>query len=129
MVVQNVVDANVLQTTEAFLGPSVCCQRDGFLLSDVLASEWFTSNNDHLAAITVQQYPTNNCDVDGDAIAAQDIFADFLNHTSAQYLTGLFLEGSTEVQAAGKELVMLEMNTASCGGFPGLSDSFGAAMW
>jgi hypothetical protein len=24
---------------------------------------------------------------------------------------------------------MLEMNTASCGGFAGLSDSFGAAMW
>jgi len=24
---------------------------------------------------------------------------------------------------------MFETNTASCGGFPGLSDSFGAAMW
>ena len=28
-----------------------------------------------------------------------------------------------------KPFVMLEMNTASCGGFPGLSDSFGAALW
>lgn len=33
------------------------------------------------------------------------------------------------VQNAGKELVMLETNTASCGGFAGLSDSFGAALW
>ena len=24
---------------------------------------------------------------------------------------------------------MMETNTASCGGFPGLSDSFGAALW
>ena len=24
---------------------------------------------------------------------------------------------------------MFETNTASCGGFPGLSDSFGAALW
>jgi hypothetical protein len=29
----------------------------------------------------------------------------------------------------GKELIMFETNTASCGGFPGLSDSFGAALW
>ncbi|KAH9912958.1 hypothetical protein B0H21DRAFT_858786 [Amylocystis lapponica] len=32
-------------------------------------------------------------------------------------------------QAAGKPFVMSEMNTASCGGFSGLSDSFGAALW
>lgn len=25
--------------------------------------------------------------------------------------------------------MMFETNTASCGGFPGLSDSFGAALW
>jgi hypothetical protein len=24
---------------------------------------------------------------------------------------------------------MFETNTASCGGFPGISDSFGAALW
>lgn len=28
-----------------------------------------------------------------------------------------------------KPIVMLETNTASCGGFPGISDSFGAALW
>jgi hypothetical protein len=31
-------------------------------------------------------------------------------------------------QANGKEFLMFETNTASCGGFPGLSDSFGAAL-
>lgn len=25
--------------------------------------------------------------------------------------------------------MMFETNTASCGGFPGISDSFGAALW
>jgi hypothetical protein len=32
-------------------------------------------------------------------------------------------------QAAGKPLYMLETNTASCGGFPGISASFGAGLW
>jgi hypothetical protein len=33
------------------------------------------------------------------------------------------------VRGAGKEIMMMEMNSASCGGFAGLSDSFGVAMW
>ena len=28
-----------------------------------------------------------------------------------------------------KPLNMMETNTGSCGGFPGLSDAFGAALW
>lgn len=30
---------------------------------------------------------------------------------------------------AGKQFMMMETNTASCGGFPGVSDSFAAALW
>ncbi|EIW72362.1 hypothetical protein TREMEDRAFT_41693 [Tremella mesenterica DSM 1558] len=125
-VVDTIVNANVLSNSQTFIGPSVCCQREGFELDDVIAASWLSDNQDRLAAVTVQHYPTNNCD---GTIQAQDIFADFLNHTSAESLTSLYLSNSAELQAAGKELIMLEMNTASCGGFPGLSDSFGAAMW
>jgi hypothetical protein len=32
-------------------------------------------------------------------------------------------------QGAGKPFYMFETNTASCGGFAGISDSFGAALW
>ncbi|KAK4683856.1 hypothetical protein P7C73_g6361, partial [Tremellales sp. Uapishka_1] len=118
-----------LTTQATLVGPSVCCQVVGFEFDDVLDAGWLTSNIDDLAAVTVQHYPNNNCHVTGVFIDAQTIFSDFLNHTSAQYLVSLYLDGSATVQAAGKELVMLEMNTASCGGFAGLSDSFGAAMW
>jgi len=31
--------------------------------------------------------------------------------------------------SSGKEMVMFETNTASCGGFVGISDSFGATLW
>lgn len=112
-----------------FAGPAVCCEVEGFGVDDVFNAGWLTDNLANLAVVTVQHYPTNNCQVNGKVINAQDIFTDFLNHTSAQYLQSLYQGNANTVIAAGKEIVMLETNTASCGGFPGLSDSFGAAMW
>ncbi|WWD17633.1 hypothetical protein CI109_102074 [Kwoniella shandongensis] len=126
---QSVLSDGSLSNSVAFLGPSVCCDVIGFEMDDVLNAGWLTANVDHLAAVAVQHYPTNNCQINGNVIQAQDIFADFLNHTSAQSLVSPYLGNAATVQAAGKEMIMLETNTASCGGFPGLSDSFGAAMW
>lgn len=111
------------------LGPSVCCNVEGFDLEDVLSTSWLQDNIDYLAAVTVQRYPNNNCAINGKVIDPQVIFTDFLNHTSAQLLTSDYLVGSAHAQAKGKEMLMLEFNSASCGGFPGLSDSFGAALW
>ena len=44
-------------------------------------------------------------------------------------LVAPFINATVTAQAAGKPFLMMETNTASCGGFPGISDSFGAAMW
>ena len=40
-----------------------------------------------------------------------------------------YLNSMIFVQINGKKLMMLETNTASCGGFAGISDAFGAALW
>jgi hypothetical protein len=56
-------------------------------------------------------------------------FYDFLNHTSAVALCEPYLASTAIAQAAGKPFLMFETNSASCGGFPGISDSFGAALW
>jgi hypothetical protein len=40
-----------------------------------------------------------------------------------------YLNSSNIAQSAGKPFLMFETNSASCGGFPGISDSFGAALW
>ena len=114
--------------TSSLVGPSLCCQIPGFELSDVI-NNGYLNGPANLGAVTVQHYPANNCHVTGNIINPQDIFYQFLNHTNAEALVGLYLNDSAAVQTAGKELIMLEMNTASCGGFAGLSDSFGAAMW
>ena len=40
-----------------------------------------------------------------------------------------YLNSANVAQQSGKPLLMFETNTASCGGFPGVSDSYGAALW
>jgi len=57
------------------------------------------------------------------------MFPTYLNHTASQALIAPYLNSSTYAQSKGKKLLMFETNTASCGGFPGISDSFGAALW
>lgn len=60
---------------------------------------------------------------------SQDVFPDYLNHSAGRELISTYLPTSAAALAAGKPLLMFETNTASCGGFPGISDSFGAALW
>jgi hypothetical protein len=57
------------------------------------------------------------------------VFPDYLNHTSGQLLVQPYLNSVSLAQAAGLPFIMFETNTASCGGFLGVSDSFGAALW
>jgi hypothetical protein len=53
----------------------------------------------------------------------------YLSHTSATGGIGPYISSTQLAQQKGKPFLMFETNTASCGGFPGLSDSFGAALW
>lgn len=56
-------------------------------------------------------------------------FPTYLNHTSGISIIAPYLNSTQYAQTQGKQLLMLETNTASCGGFVGISDSFGAALW
>ena len=130
LITRDILDKNVLRNSTAFVGPSLCCDVDGFFLPDVLNAGYLSDQNSpHIAHITAQRYPANNCQLGGTVTNAQDIFQEYLNHTSAQSLTSIYANDIATIRAAGKEIMMMEMNTASCGGFAGLSDSFGAAMW
>jgi hypothetical protein len=94
-------------------------------------------------------YPTDNCFAQfgfGVPVNPQDEFSFYLNHTAGKAIIAPYLNSSNIAQAAGKPLLMLETNTASCGGFPGkdvlelfsmtaficelgISDSFGSTLW
>lgn len=77
-------------------------------------------------------YPDNNCGAAfqlGNVKDPQTQFPNYLNHTAGKLLIARYLNSSAIAQAAGKPFLMFETNTASCGGFPGISNSFGSALW
>ncbi|TFK36155.1 glycoside hydrolase family 79 protein [Crucibulum laeve] len=77
-------------------------------------------------------YPSNNCFAQfgvGAARDPQEEFPNYLNHNAGINLIAEYLDSTRVAQQAGKPFIMFETNTASCGGFPGLSDSYGAALW
>ena len=81
-------------------------------------------------------YPSDNCfAIYGGSGKPHDVQAEYVNYLthdgaySGLHLLQKFLNSSAVAQAAGKPMMMFETNTASCGGFPGASNSFGAALW
>ena len=44
-----------LENQQFLIGPSVCCDKVGFELDDVLATGWLDQNKDNLAYVAVQQ--------------------------------------------------------------------------
>jgi hypothetical protein len=90
--------------------------------------------SEELGFLSVERYPTDNCAVAFPGSGAtfndpQTTFPTFLTHNSALGLVSEYLNSTQFARANGKELLMFETNSASCGGFPGISNSFGAALW
>ncbi|OJA16747.1 hypothetical protein AZE42_09611, partial [Rhizopogon vesiculosus] len=104
--------------------------------NSILSAVWDTglveTYSSSLGWLAVEHYPTNNCFATygvGSPVDPQEVFQNFLNHTSGIYIVAAYLNSTAFAQANGKPFIMMETNTASCGGFPGLSDSFGATLW
>lgn len=80
-------------------------------------------------------YPDDNCPAAfpnagfGPPADPQTKFAQYLTHASGQGIVAPYRNSSVVAQNAGKPFYMFETNTASCGGFPGVSDSFGSTLW
>ncbi|ELU40991.1 glycoside hydrolase family 79 protein [Rhizoctonia solani AG-1 IA] len=115
---------------DILLAPSSCCMWNETELFQAGFVERFKND---LKILAVQHYPTNNCKINGNILDPQAIYPDFLRHANTGYspvsMVNPYRSSSAIAQQYGKPIVMLETNTASCGGFPGISDSFGAALW
>lgn len=59
----------------------------------------------------------------------QDVLPMFLTHDTGVNVVRQYLNTAMIAQQLGKPFMMFETNTASCGGFPGVSDAFAAALW
>ncbi|KDQ23855.1 glycoside hydrolase family 79 protein [Pleurotus ostreatus PC15] len=89
--------------------------------------------NDNLQYLAMEKYPTDNCaaqfNTGGTLQVPQEVFPSFLTHTAGQNIVKPYLNSTLFAQTKNKKMLMFETNTASCGGFPGISDAFGAALW
>lgn len=79
-------------------------------------------------------YPHDNCaaiypTAGNTPIVPQDIFTDYLDHSGSTSIVEPYVNSANIALAANKPFLMFETNSASCGGFPGVSNSFGAALW
>ncbi|KAI0255417.1 hypothetical protein BJV78DRAFT_1175160 [Lactifluus subvellereus] len=113
-----------------------------FIIPSISASVWtpeqvwntgiigtYTSS---LYGLAVERYPNNNCAAvygGGNPINPQDVFPSYLSHDASTSLITSYVNSSQFAMANNKPMLMFETNTASCSGFPGISDSFGAALW
>ncbi|KAI0920658.1 hypothetical protein AcV5_010341 [Taiwanofungus camphoratus] len=120
-----------VRTDSNLLGPSVAT--GDWRPEDVWNTGFVLAYANNLAALTVEHYPDDNCAAlyagFGPAKDPQAEFPAYLTHAAGRGIIGPYLNSSSLALAAGKPFVMFETNSASCGGFPGLSDSFGAALW
>ncbi|KAJ7572751.1 glycoside hydrolase family 79 protein, partial [Mycena floridula] len=97
----------------------------GFIQPDILNS---------MSHLTVEHYQDNNCALFFAGIGPlrdpQDLFPNFLKHSAGKSVIQPFINTPNAIAVPNKKpYIMMETNTASCGGFPGISDSFGAALW
>jgi hypothetical protein len=92
-----------------------------------------SSYSNSLYALAVERYPDDNCAALYPSLGApqnpQDIFINYLQHNASTGLVSSYVNSSAFAQQNGKPFIMFETNTASCSGFPGISNSFGAALW
>lgn len=128
--VQTIAADNQIPVRNNLIAPSVA--NAFWTPENVFDTGFVAAYTDQLNAIAVEHYPTDNCFAQfgiGSYNDPQAVFPEFLNHTEAQILVQPYLNASAFSLANNKPFIMFETNTASCGGFPGISDSFGSALW
>ncbi|KAJ7757812.1 glycoside hydrolase family 79 protein [Mycena maculata] len=123
-------DPAISVVDKKLIGPSIS---GDWKLEDVWNTGFLDLYQNSLAALSVEYYPENNCakilHTSNITVDPQQIFSNYLNHTAATSIVTKYLNSTTIAQEYDLPFVMFETNTASCGGFPGVSDSFGSALW
>ncbi|KAJ3545104.1 hypothetical protein NMY22_g2561 [Coprinellus aureogranulatus] len=127
------VDSNdKVPVKNKFVAPSVSHSNPDWALDNIWSTGFIDTFKDRLYALTVERYLDNNCFANfgtGTERIPQDVFPNYLTHQTHVEMLGDYLSSSALAQAANLPFIMFETNTASCGGFAGVSQSFGAALW
>ncbi|KIY49365.1 hypothetical protein FISHEDRAFT_41784 [Fistulina hepatica ATCC 64428] len=113
-----------LLATPSLAGPTICC---AWNLEDILTSGYLDQFKDDLKYITLQHYPQNYCSGSYDYGLSW-----YLQHVNVANLATWQQSGINHLLTTSDapRLVMSEFNSASCGGIPNISDTFGVgSLW
>lgn len=111
---------NGLASAYAIAGPATCCQ---WRNPSDLGTFMDGVGPQNLGLVTVHNYPETTCN--GTVVTAAQLLAPAL-------MTHFDNTARALVAAAGKRhlpIALAETNSASCGGMPGVSNAFAAAIW
>ncbi|KIK70366.1 glycoside hydrolase family 79 protein [Collybiopsis luxurians FD-317 M1] len=108
-------------------GPTVCCSWD---LATLLQQGYLSNFTNVLKYITLQHYPQNNCFSSG----YQYPLAYYTQHGNVVDLAAWQKPGidivTSNTTTGAPRMLMSEFNSASCGGIPGISDTFAVgSLW
>ncbi|KAH9914074.1 uncharacterized protein BXZ73DRAFT_81750 [Epithele typhae] len=126
--ITDMIRANPKITSKGnIVGPSIQGSKHGFGIADVLAAGYVQAFADDLSIVSIEHYAQSNCAAVfpnggfGPMLDPQTILPLISGHGAAQGVLAPFLPGVAAARAAGKQFMMFETNTASCGGFGGVS--------
>ncbi|OSD00691.1 glycoside hydrolase family 79 protein [Trametes coccinea BRFM310] len=129
--VRDAMQSMNVPATNNLIGPSLAT--GDWTPEDMWNTGFIQAYSDSLAALSVEHYPDDNCaalyEGFGQPVDPQAAFSRYLNHTAGSSIISIYMNSTNVAQQAGKQFIMFETNSASCGGFPGISTSFGAALW
>ncbi|KAH8804201.1 glycoside hydrolase family 79 protein [Flagelloscypha sp. PMI_526] len=117
---------------KSFIVPSIA-GADGWDLQAIWDMGLVPQFNDNIKYLAVEHYPADNCAAiwgGGTIRNPQDEMVNYANHDT--YLKSIvkgYAPHTAYAQTVNRGFIMFETNTASCGGFQGVSNSFGAALW
>ncbi|KAJ3802584.1 hypothetical protein GGU11DRAFT_764926 [Lentinula aff. detonsa] len=101
-------------------GPTICCSWD---LATLLQQGYLSNFTNALKYITLQHYPQNNC---FGSYQYQLVY--YTQHSNLVDLASWQKPGidiiTSDTTANAPHMLMSEFNSASCGGIPGISDTF-----
>ncbi|PIL25780.1 hypothetical protein GSI_11530 [Ganoderma sinense ZZ0214-1] len=132
VMVNGIHDDKQIKNANKLVAPSL---QGTWKAEDLWATGYLDAYSTSISVMAMEHYPDQNCAAEfpnggfGDIKDPQTVFPNYLTHASGVQMVQPYLNSAGIAQQLGKEFMMFETNTASCGGFPGVSDSFGSALW
>ncbi|TFK83593.1 glycoside hydrolase family 79 protein [Polyporus arcularius HHB13444] len=88
----------------------------------------------YLSHLAVEHYPSDNCavvwpDPNNPPRDPLVMFPQYLTHNAGINFAKPYLNSTRLAQQWDKPFLLFETNSASCGGFPGISDTFTSSLW